>query len=245
MSLVEVVGVCVALVVVVVLVFLVFDFVVFCIFIMMTKTETRAAAMTAPPGIVDGHLVAAGEVTFLDTLLPKAQPETISPSQPEPISPEPEEMPPLAPPSAEVGCTPKTPSPPPKAPTATSGKGRRWVALPSEPVAEAGRPPERPEPLRDSHQWEAMNWELSYKENIIKNMGQELKEKDQELEDKEKRIENMIQELRLKNASIHAINEEFEEQQAPVKVWEQEVTIGDMAIGVVVRKKRKIMVVTS
>ena len=222
------------------------------IFIMMTKTETRAAAMTAPPGIVDGPLVAAGEVTFLDTLLPKAQPETISPSQPEPISPEPEEMPPLAPPSAEVGCTPKTPSPPPKALTATSGKGKRWVALPSEPVAEAGRPPERPEPLLDSHQWEAMkaviiakNEELSYKENIIKNMGQELKEKDQELEDKEKRIKNMIQELRLKNASIRATNEEFEEQQAPVKVWEQEVTIGDMAIGVVVRKKRKITVDTS
>ncbi len=205
---------------------------------MMTKTETRAAAMTAPLGIVDGPLVAAGEVTFLDTLLPKAQPETISPSQPEPISPEPEEMPPLAPPSAEVGCTPKTPSPPPKAPTATSGKGRRWVALPSEPVAEAGRPPERPEPLLDSHQWEAMkaviiakNEELSKKEKTIKNMGQELKEKDQE--------------LRLKNASIRAINEEFEEQQAPVKVWEQEVTIGDMAIGVVVRKKRKITVDTS
>ena len=239
MSLVEVVGVCVALVVVVVLVFVVFDFVVFCIFIMMTKTETRAAAMTAPSGIVDGHLVAAGDVTFSDTLLPMPEPE-------------PEEMPPLAPPSAEVGCTPKTPSPPPKAPTATSGKGRRWVALPSEPVAEAGRPPERPEPLLDSPQWEAMkaviiakNDELSYKENIIKNMGQELKEKDQELEDKEKRIKNMIQELRLKNASIHAINEEFEEQQAPVKVWEQEVTIGDMAIGVVVRKKRKITVDTS
>ena len=220
------------------------------IFIMMTKTETRAAAMMAPPGIVDGPLVAAGEVTFLDTLLPKAQPETISPSQPEPISPEPEEMPPLAPPSAEGGGDmppPKTPSPPPKAPTATSGKGRRWVALPSEPVAEAGRPPERPEPLLDSHQWEAMNAviiakneELSYKENIIKNMGQELKEKDQELEDKEKRIKNMIQELRLKNASIRATNEEFEEQQAPVKVWEQEVTIDDMAIVVVVRKKRKI-----
>ena len=103
MSLVEVVGVCVALVVVVVLVFVVFDFVVFCIFIMMTKTETRAAAMTAPSGIVDGHLVAAGDVTFSDTLLPMPEPE-------------PEEMPPLAPPSAEVGCTPKTPSPPPKAP---------------------------------------------------------------------------------------------------------------------------------
>ena len=225
MSLVEVVGVCVALVVVVALVFVVFDFVVFCIFIMMTKTETRAAAMTAPSGIVDGHLVAAGEVTFLDTLLPKAQPETISPSQPEPISPEPEEMPPLAPPSAEVGCTPKTPSPPPKAPR---------------------------QPLFDSNQRDAMkaviiakNDELSYKENIIKNMGQELKEKDQELEDKEQRIKSMIQELRLKNASIHAINEEFEEQQAPVKVWEQEVTIGDMAIGVVVRKKRKITVDTS
>ena len=215
---------------------------------MMTKTETRAAAMMAPPGIVDGPLVAAGEVTFLDTLLPKAQPETISPSQPEPISPEPEEMPPLAPPSAEVGCTPKTPSPPPKALTATSGKGKRWVALPSEPVAEAGRPPERPEPLLDSHQWETMkaviiakNEELSYKENTIKNMGQELKEKDQEL----RRINNMIQELRRKNASICATNEEFEEQQAPVKVWEQEVTIGDMAIGVVVRKKRKITVDTS
>ena len=225
MSLVEVVGVCVALVVVVALVFVVFDFVVFCIFIMMTKTETRAAAMTAPSGIVDGHLVAAGEVTFLDTLLPKAQPETISPSQPEPISPEPEEMPPLAPPSAEVGCTPKTPSPPPKAPR---------------------------QPLFDSNQRDAMkaviiakNDELSYKENIIKNMGQELKEKDQELEDKEQRIKSMIQELRLKNASIRAINEEFEEQQAPVKVWEQEVTIGDMAIGVVVRKKRKITVDTS
>ena len=209
--------------------------------------------MTVPPGIVDGHLVAAGEVTFLDTLLPKAQPETISPSQPEPISPEPEEMPPLAPPSAEVGCTPKTPSPPPKAPTATSGKGRRWVAPPSEPVAEAGRPPERPEPLLDSHQWEAMkaviiakNEELSYKEKIIKSMGQELKEKDQELEDKEKMIQSMIQELRLKNASIRAINEEFEEQQAQVKVWEQEVTIGDdMVIGVVVRKKRRITVDTS
>ena len=204
--------------------------------------------MMAPPGIVDGPLVAAGEVTFLDTLLPKAQPETISPSQPEPISPEPEEMPPLAPPSAEVGCTPKTPSPPPKALTATSGKGKRWVALPSEPVAEAGRPPERPEPLLDSHQWEAMkaviiakNEELSYKENTIKNMGLELKEKDQEL----RRINNMIQELRRKNASICATNEEFEEQQAPVKVWEQEVTIGDMAIGVVVRKKRKITVDTS
>ena len=215
---------------------------------MMTKTETRAAAMMAPPGIVDGPLVAAGEVTFLDTLLPKAQPETISPSQPEPISPEPEEMPPLAPPSAEVGCTPKTPSPPPKALTATSGKGKRWVALPSEPVAEAGRPPERPEPLLDSHQWETMkavitakNEELSYKENTIKNMGLELKEKDQEL----RRINNMIQELRRKNASICATNEEFEEQQAPVKVWEQEVTIGDMAIGVVVRKKRKITVDTS
>ena len=91
----------------------------------------------------------------------------------------------------------------------------------------------------------AKNKELSYKENIIKNMGQELEKKDQELEDKEKRIENMIQELRLKNASIHTINEEFEEQQAPVKVWEQEVTIGDMAIGVVVRKRRKIMVDTS
>ena len=215
---------------------------------MMTKTETRAAAMMAPPGIVDGPLVAAGEVTFLDTLLPKAQPETISPSQPEPISPEPEEMPPLAPPSAEVGCTPKTPSPPPKALTATSGKGKRWVALPSEPPAEAGRPPERPEPLLDSHQWETMkaviiakNEELSYKENTIKNMGLELKEKDQEL----RRINNMIQELRRKNASICATNEEFEEQQAPVKVWEQEVTIGDMAIGVVVRKKRKITVDTS
>ena len=204
--------------------------------------------MMAPPGIVDGPLVAAGEVTFLDTLLPKAQPETISPSQPEPISPEPEEMPPLAPPSAEVGCTPKTPSPPPKALTATSGKGKRWVALPSEPPAEAGRPPERPEPLLDSHQWETMkavitakNEELSYKENTIKNMGLELKEKDQEL----RRINNMIQELRRKNASICATNEEFEEQQAPVKVWEQEVTIGDMAIGVVVRKKRKITVDTS
>lgn len=78
MSIVEVVGVCVALVVVVV--FVVFDFVVFCMFIMMTKTETRAAAMTAPLGIVDDHLVVAGEVTFLDTLLPEAQPETISPS---------------------------------------------------------------------------------------------------------------------------------------------------------------------
>ena len=91
----------------------------------------------------------------------------------------------------------------------------------------------------------AKNDELSYKENTIKNMGQELKEKDQELEDKEKRIKNMIQELRLKNASIRATNEEFEEQQAPVKVWEQEVTIGDKAIGVVVRKKRKITVDTS
>ena len=157
MSLVEVVGVCVALVVVVVLVFVVFDFVVFCIFIMMTKTETRAAAMTAPPGIVDGHLVAAGEVTFLDTLLPESQgptanhsPETISPSQPE-------EMPPLAPPSAEVGCTPKTPSPPPKAPR---------------------------QPLFDSNQRDAMkaviiakNEELRYKEKIIKGMDQELKKK--------------------------------------------------------------------
>ena len=92
----------------------------------------------------------------------------------------------------------------------------------------------------------AKNEELSYKENIIKNMGQELKEKDQELEDKEKRIKNMIQELRLKNASIRAINEEFEEQQAQAKVWEQEVTIGDdMVIGVVVRKKRRITVDTS
>ena len=92
----------------------------------------------------------------------------------------------------------------------------------------------------------AKNEELSYKEKIIKSMGQELKEKDQELEDKEKRIKNMIQELRLKNASIRAINEEFEEQQAQVKVWEQEVTIGDdMVIGVVVRKKRRITVDTS
>ena len=81
MSLVEVDGVCVALVVVLVfVVFVVFDFVVFCIFIMMTKTETRAAAMTDPLGIADDHLVAAGEVTFRDTLLPEAQPETISPS---------------------------------------------------------------------------------------------------------------------------------------------------------------------
>ena len=87
----------------------------------------------------------------------------------------------------------------------------------------------------------AKNEELSYKENTIKNMGLELKEKDQEL----RRINNMIQELRRKNASICATNEEFEEQQAPVKVWEQEVTIGDMAIGVVVRKKRKITVDTS
>ena len=93
---------------------------------------------------------------------------------------------------------------------------------------------------------QAKNEELSYKENIIKNMGQELEKKDQELEDKEKRIKNMIQELRLKNASIHTINEEFEEQQAQVKVWEQEVTIGDMAVGVVVRtKKRKITGATS
>ena len=91
----------------------------------------------------------------------------------------------------------------------------------------------------------AKNDELSYKESIIKNMGQELKEKDQELEDKEKRIKNMIQELRL-NASVRASNEEFEEQQAQVKVWEQEVTIGDMAVGVVVRtKKRKITGATS
>ena len=86
----------------------------------------------------------------------------------------------------------------------------------------------------------AKNDELSYKENTIKNMGQELKEKDQELEDKEKRIKNMIQELRLKNASIRAINEEFDQQQAQGKVWEQEVTVDDMVIGVVVRKKPRI-----
>ena len=269
MSLVEVVGVCVARVVVVVLVFVVFDFVVFCIFIMMTKTETRAAAMTAPLGIVDDHLVVAGEVTFLDTLLPEAQPETISPSQPETISPrQPEEMPSLAPPSAEGGGDmppPKTPTPPPKAPALTTNK--RWQGrLPSEPVAKAGGPPERLEPLSESHKWEAMNAvikikneELRDKENIIKSTGQELKENNQELEDKEIIIKSMgqiikdrdgiikhtNQELRIKNESIRAINEEFEQQQAQVGVWEQEVTIDDMVIGVVVRKKRRIIVDTS
>ena len=39
----------------------------------------------------------------------------------------------------------------------------------------------------------------------------------------------------------HSHNEELEQQQAQVKVWEQEVTIGDdMVIGVVVRKKPRI-----
>ena len=106
MSLVEVVGVCVALVVVVALVFVVFDFVVFCIFIMMTKTETRAAAITAPLVIVQHHLVAfAGEVTYVDTLADDHEPETIS--QPETIG-EPEEMLPLAPDAEGGGDMPPT-----------------------------------------------------------------------------------------------------------------------------------------
>ncbi|MDA8583383.1 hypothetical protein N9L68_04100 [bacterium] len=200
--------------------------------------------MTDPFGIADDHLVAAHLVTFIDTLLPEAQPETISPSQPETISPHPPE---------EMLWHP---------PEEMPWQGR----LPSEPVAKAGGPPERLEPLSESHKWQAMNAvikikneELRDKENIIKSMGQELKEKNQELEDKENIIKSMgqiikdrdgiinhqNQELRTKNESIRAINEEFEQQQqAQVKVWEQEVTIDDMVIGVVVRKKRRIIVDT-
>ena len=110
----------------------------------------------------------------------------------------------------------------------------------------------------ESHRWRntviAKNEELSQKHEIIKSMSQELKEKDQELDDKREIIKSMAQiikdkdeiikhknqELRIKSNSIRAINEEFEQQQAQVKVWEQEVTIGDMVIGVVVNKKRRV-----
>ena len=189
--------------------------------------------MTAPPAIVDGNLV-AGEVTVLDTLLPESQEPTANlPESQEPtanhsserISPsQPEEMPPRVPPSAEV-CGDM---PPPKAPAPT-----RWEAL--EPI------------ITD------MNKQLSYKENIIKSMKEELEEKEkiiksmgQIIKDRDGIIKHKNYELRLKNDSVRAINEEFEEQQAQVKVWEQEVTIGDdMVIGVVVRKKRRIAVDTS
>ena len=247
--LVEVVSVCVALVVVVVLVFAVFDFVVFCIFIMMTKTETRATAMSSPSAIVDNHLVAnAGEVPFSDTLPYEHWPEAMSLGQPE-------EMPPLAPApaSAEGGGD----MAPPKAPTPASRK-RAWAGSLSAPEEHAGARPESLDPLMESHRWRntliAKNEALSEKQEIIKNMSQELKEKDQELDDKREIIKSMAQiikdkdeiikhknqELRIKSNSIRAINEEFEQQQAQVKVWEQEVTIGDMVIGVVVNKKRRV-----
>ena len=110
----------------------------------------------------------------------------------------------------------------------------------------------------ESHRWRntliAKNEALSEKQEIIKNMSQELKEKDQELDDKREIIKSMAQiikdkdeiikhknqELRIKSNSIRAINEEFDQQQAQGKVWEQEVTVDDMVIGVVVRKKPRI-----
>ena len=89
----------------------------------------------------------------------------------------------------------------------------------------------------------------------ITRMGQELKEKDQELNDKreiiktmaqiikdrDEVIKHMNQDLMIKKDGVHTVNETFEQQQAQVTVWEQEVTIGeDMVIGVVVEKKRRI-----
>ena len=52
--------------------------------------------------------------------------------------------------------------------------------------------------------------------------------------------EQKNQALKIKSDSIRAINEEFDQQQAQGKVWEQEVTVDDMVIGVVVRKKPRI-----
>ena len=53
-------------------------------------------------------------------------------------------------------------------------------------------------------------------------------------------IKQKNQALKITGDSIRAINEEFDQQQAQGKVWEQEVTVDDMVIGVVVRKKPRI-----
>ena len=223
------------------------------------RMKGRAAAMTAPPAIVDGHLV-AGEVTFLDTLLPESQEPTANHS-PERISPsQPEEMPPRVPPSAVV-CGD---IPPPKAAAPTlytpwkvldpivgilkeqlSGKENIIKSLKKqledqEKIIKSMGPLE---PIVT-----AKNEELSYKQDVIQCLKDQLEDKEkiiksmgQMIKDRDEIIKQKNQALKIKNDSIRAINEEFEEQQAQVKVWEQEVTIGDdMVIGVVVRKKPRI-----
>ena len=92
----------------------------------------------------------------------------------------------------------------------------------------------------------AKNEELSYKENVIQCLKERLEDKEkiiksmgQMIKDREKQ-EQTNQALKIKSDSIRAINEEFDQQQAQGKVWEQEVTVDDMVIGVVVRKKPRI-----
>ena len=218
----------------------------------------RAAAMTAPPAIVDGNLV-AGEVTVLDTLLPESQEPTANHSS-ERISPsQPEEMPPRVPPSAVV-CGDM---PPPKAAAPTlhtpwkvldpivgilkeqlSGKENIIKSLkkqledqekiiksmgPVEPIVTA-----KNKELRYKQDViQCLKEQLEDKEKIIKSMGQMIKDRDEIIKQKN-------QALKITGDSIRAINEEFDQQQAPGKVWEQEVTVDDMVIGVVVRKKPRI-----
>ena len=214
-------------------------------------------AMTAPPAIVDGNLV-AGEVTVLDTLLPESQEPTANHSS-ERISPsQPEEMPPRVPPSAVV-CGDM---PPPKAAAPTlhtpwtvldpivgnlkhqlSGKENIIKSLKKqledqEKIIKSMGPLE---PIVT-----AKNEELSYKQDVIQCLKEQLEDKEkiiksmgQMIKDREKQ-EQKNQALKIKSDSIRAINEEFDQQQAQGKVWEQEVTVDDMVIGVVVRKKPRI-----
>ena len=221
------------------------------------RMKGRAAAMTAPPAIVDGNLV-AGEVTVLDTLLPESQEPTANHSS-ERISPsQPEEMPPRVPPSAVV-CGD---IPPPKAAAPTlhtpwkvldpivgilkeqlSGKENIIKSLKKqledqEKIIKSMGPLE---PIVT-----AKNKELSYKQDVIQCLKDQLEDKEkiiksmgQMIKDREKQ-EQKNQALKIKSDSIRAINEEFDQQQAQGKVWEQEVTVDDMVIGVVVRKKPRI-----
>ena len=214
--------------------------------------------MTAPLAIVDGNLV-AGEVTVLDTLLPESQEPTANlPESQEPtanhsserISPsQPEEMPPRVPPSAVVcGDIPYTPW---KVLDPIVGIVKEQLSGKENIIKSLKKQLEDQEKIIKSMGplepiVTAKNKELSYKQDVIQCLKDQLEDKEniiksmgQMIKDREK-LEQKNQALKIKSDSIRAINEEFDQQQAQGKVWEQEVTVDDMAIGVVVRKKPRI-----
>ena len=214
--------------------------------------------MTAPPAIVDGNLV-AGEVTVLDTLLPESQEPTANlPESQEPtanhsserISPsQPEEMPPRVPPSAVVcGDIPYTPW---KVLDPIVGILKEQLSGKENIIKSLKKQLEDQEKIIKSMGplepiVTAKNKELSYKQDVIQCLKDQLEDKEkifksmgQMIKDREKQ-EQKNQALKIKSDSIRAINEEFDQQQAQGKVWEQEVTVDDMVIGVVVRKKPRI-----